>query len=108
MSFLNSVPRAPGVRSALAVACGLVLAAPFVALANLRGDSVRYEEMDRSLQTTLAAVARDRHAAFIGAQIAIDQRANFAVVFHHEDVRQFGHRESIVRHYARNTRENCF
>src|SRR3990167_8831026 len=33
MSFLNSVPRAPGVRSALAVACGLVLAAPFVAQA---------------------------------------------------------------------------
>ena len=33
-----------------------IVAAPFVALANLRGDSVRYEEMDRSLQTTLAAL----------------------------------------------------
>ncbi len=77
MSFLNSVPRAPGVRSALAVACGLVLAAPLAVRASDTEDvgqvvvtATRSPTRISNLSADVTVIEREEVAAAAGKTLA--------------------------------------
>lgn len=65
MSFLNSVPRAPGVRSAFAVACGFVLVAPF---------GVRAADADHVGQVVVTATRSPTRISNLSADVTVIER----------------------------------